>query len=75
MPCALPFKYNNKWYSECTTEGLEDHLQWCATTTRYDENEKWGFCPVQGKVQTRQVYKVITRHEVCEQLLQHISKV
>ncbi|XP_061743297.1 secretory phospholipase A2 receptor isoform X2 [Nerophis ophidion] len=46
MPCALPFKYNNKWYSECTTEGREDHLPWCSTTTRYDEAEMWGFCPV-----------------------------
>ncbi|XP_054627640.1 secretory phospholipase A2 receptor isoform X2 [Dunckerocampus dactyliophorus] len=46
MPCAFPFKYNNKWYSECTTEGREDHLPWCSTTTRYDEAEKWGFCPV-----------------------------
>ncbi|XP_068609504.1 secretory phospholipase A2 receptor [Brachionichthys hirsutus] len=47
MPCALPFKYNNKWYHECTTEGREDHLLWCATSTRYDEAERWGFCPVQ----------------------------
>ncbi|KAG7482086.1 hypothetical protein JOB18_012771 [Solea senegalensis] len=47
MPCALPFKYNNRWYSECTSEGREDHLQWCATTTRYDDAERWGFCPVQ----------------------------
>uniref|UniRef100_A0A672ISJ2 Phospholipase A2 receptor 1 n=1 Tax=Salarias fasciatus TaxID=181472 RepID=A0A672ISJ2_SALFA len=46
MPCTFPFKYNNKWYYECTTEGREDHLQWCATTTRYDEAERWGFCPV-----------------------------
>uniref|UniRef100_A0A665WS29 Phospholipase A2 receptor 1 n=1 Tax=Echeneis naucrates TaxID=173247 RepID=A0A665WS29_ECHNA len=46
MPCAFPFKYNNKWYFECTTEGREDHLPWCATTTRYDEAERWGFCPV-----------------------------
>uniref|UniRef100_A0A667XUF8 Phospholipase A2 receptor 1 n=1 Tax=Myripristis murdjan TaxID=586833 RepID=A0A667XUF8_9TELE len=45
MPCALPFKYNNKWYSECTDEGREDHHQWCATTTRYDDAERWGFCP------------------------------
>ncbi|XP_036401571.1 secretory phospholipase A2 receptor [Megalops cyprinoides] len=45
MPCALPFKYNNKWYSECTSEGREDHRRWCATTSRYDEDEKWGFCP------------------------------
>uniref|UniRef100_A0A3P8UC50 Phospholipase A2 receptor 1 n=1 Tax=Amphiprion percula TaxID=161767 RepID=A0A3P8UC50_AMPPE len=47
MACAFPFKYNNKWYSECTTEGREDHLQWCSTTARYDEAERWGFCPVQ----------------------------
>uniref|UniRef100_A0A3B4X721 Phospholipase A2 receptor 1 n=1 Tax=Seriola lalandi dorsalis TaxID=1841481 RepID=A0A3B4X721_SERLL len=47
MPCAFPFKYNNKWYSECTTEGREDHLPWCATTTRYDQAERWGFCPMQ----------------------------
>ncbi|XP_073320103.1 secretory phospholipase A2 receptor [Pagrus major] len=46
MPCALPFRYNNKWYSECTTEGREDHLPWCATSARYDEAERWGFCPV-----------------------------
>lgn len=52
MPCSLPFKYNNKWYSECTTEGREDHLPWCSTTTRYDEAEKWGFCPVHGKEDT-----------------------
>ncbi|XP_023658454.2 secretory phospholipase A2 receptor [Paramormyrops kingsleyae] len=45
MPCALPFKYNSKWYPECTSEGREDHYRWCATTSRYDQDEKWGFCP------------------------------
>uniref|UniRef100_A0AAY4BW24 Phospholipase A2 receptor 1 n=1 Tax=Denticeps clupeoides TaxID=299321 RepID=A0AAY4BW24_9TELE len=45
MPCALPFKYNNMWYSECTAEGREDQHLWCATTSRYDREEKWGFCP------------------------------
>lgn len=49
MPCALPFKYNNKWYSECTADGREDHLLWCATSTLYDETKRWGFCPVLGK--------------------------
>lgn len=49
MPCAFPFRYNNKWYSECTSEGREDHLLWCATSTRYDDTERWGFCPVEGK--------------------------
>ncbi|KAM3625162.1 uncharacterized protein V6R79_007800 [Siganus canaliculatus] len=47
MPCALPFRYNNKWFSECTTEGREDHLLWCSTSTHYDQDERWGFCPVQ----------------------------
>ncbi|XP_034051134.1 secretory phospholipase A2 receptor [Thalassophryne amazonica] len=47
MPCAFPFKYNNKWYSECTAEGREDYLQWCSTTTHYDDAGRWGFCPVQ----------------------------
>lgn len=53
MPCAFPFKYNNKWYSECTTEGREDQLLWCSTSIRYDKAERWGFCPVQGKVGTQ----------------------
>ncbi|CAL8246528.1 unnamed protein product [Lota lota] len=47
MPCAFPFKYNNRWYSECTSEGREDNHPWCATTPRYDQDERWGFCPVQ----------------------------
>lgn len=49
MPCALPFKYNNKWFYECTAEGRDDHLLWCATSTHYDDTKKWGFCPVQGE--------------------------
>ncbi|XP_043999660.1 secretory phospholipase A2 receptor isoform X2 [Gambusia affinis] len=44
--CVFPFNYNNKWYAECTTEGREDNLHWCATTDRYDQSERWGFCPV-----------------------------
>eukprot|EP00062_Callorhinchus_milii_P005644 gi/632945349/ref/XP_007888015.1/ PREDICTED: secretory phospholipase A2 receptor [Callorhinchus milii] len=45
LPCALPFKYNNQWYHECTSEGREDSLLWCATATNYDREQKWGFCP------------------------------
>ncbi|XP_070410943.1 secretory phospholipase A2 receptor isoform X2 [Nothobranchius furzeri] len=47
-PCVFPFNYNNKWYSECTTEGREDHLHWCSTTDRYDLTDRWGFCPVKA---------------------------
>ncbi|XP_051967030.1 secretory phospholipase A2 receptor-like [Xyrauchen texanus] len=45
MPCSLPFKYNNKWLWDCTSEGREDRHLWCATTSHYDQDEKWGFCP------------------------------
>ncbi|XP_072321542.1 secretory phospholipase A2 receptor [Eucyclogobius newberryi] len=45
-PCTFPFKYNSKWFTECTTEGREDHLPWCATSTHYDQDQRWGFCPV-----------------------------
>ncbi|KAM6077828.1 secretory phospholipase A2 receptor isoform 1-T1 [Theristicus caerulescens] len=43
FPCIFPFKYNNKWYCECTRDGKE--FDWCATTTHYEQDEKWGFCP------------------------------
>ncbi|XP_054031206.1 secretory phospholipase A2 receptor [Dryobates pubescens] len=43
FPCVFPFKYNNKWYYECTKDGKE--FNWCATTTHYEQDEKWGFCP------------------------------
>ncbi|XP_016324044.1 secretory phospholipase A2 receptor-like [Sinocyclocheilus anshuiensis] len=45
MTCSIPFKYNNKWFWDCTSEGREDRHLWCATTNRYDQDEKWGFCP------------------------------
>lgn len=48
FPCVFPFKYNNKWYYECTKDGKES--EWCATTTHYEEDEKWGFCPNAGKM-------------------------
>ncbi|XP_042678556.1 secretory phospholipase A2 receptor isoform X2 [Centrocercus urophasianus] len=43
FPCVFPFKYNNKWYYECTRDGKE--FEWCATTSHYEQDEKWGFCP------------------------------
>lgn len=45
LPCALPFQYSGKWFWECTTEGREDQHLWCATTSSYDQDQKWGFCP------------------------------
>lgn len=48
LPCALPFQYSGKWFWECTTEGREDQHLWCATTSSYDQDQKWGFCPTAG---------------------------
>ncbi|XP_007940043.1 secretory phospholipase A2 receptor [Orycteropus afer afer] len=45
MPCIFPFQYNQQWHHECTREGRDDDLLWCATTSRYERDEKWGFCP------------------------------
>ncbi|XP_003341283.2 secretory phospholipase A2 receptor isoform X1 [Monodelphis domestica] len=45
MPCVFPFQYNDQWHYECTREGREDGHLWCATTSRYEKEEKWGFCP------------------------------
>uniref|UniRef100_A0A2K6N913 Secretory phospholipase A2 receptor n=1 Tax=Rhinopithecus roxellana TaxID=61622 RepID=A0A2K6N913_RHIRO len=45
MPCVFPFQYNHQWHHECTRQGREDDLLWCATTSRYERDEKWGFCP------------------------------
>ncbi|XP_023384252.1 secretory phospholipase A2 receptor [Pteropus vampyrus] len=44
-PCMFPFQFNHQWHHECTQEGRDDSLLWCATTSRYERDEKWGFCP------------------------------
>ncbi|XP_045154042.1 secretory phospholipase A2 receptor [Echinops telfairi] len=45
MPCMFPFLYHRRWHHECTREGRDDDLLWCATTSHYERDEKWGFCP------------------------------
>ncbi len=41
-PCVFPFKYNGKLYYECIT--LDKNTPWCATTSDYDRDGKWGNC-------------------------------
>uniref|UniRef100_H3DIA4 Macrophage mannose receptor 1 n=1 Tax=Tetraodon nigroviridis TaxID=99883 RepID=H3DIA4_TETNG len=48
-PCQFPFKFNSKWYAECTMDGRSDKQLWCATEKDYDIKKKWGFCPTEGK--------------------------
>uniref|UniRef100_A0A672Q5X8 Cation-independent mannose-6-phosphate receptor-like n=1 Tax=Sinocyclocheilus grahami TaxID=75366 RepID=A0A672Q5X8_SINGR len=42
--CIFPFKFLGKFYSECTTQGRTDGRKWCATTSDFDKDQKWGFC-------------------------------
>uniref|UniRef100_A0A8C5PJG1 72 kDa type IV collagenase n=1 Tax=Leptobrachium leishanense TaxID=445787 RepID=A0A8C5PJG1_9ANUR len=47
-PCAFPFTFLGNKYDSCTTSGRSDGKLWCATSTSYDDDRKWGFCPDQG---------------------------
>ncbi|XP_067904603.1 zinc finger protein 335-like [Heterodontus francisci] len=47
-PCVFPFEFNGKMYDQCTSDGREDRYRWCATTSNYDADRKYGFCPSQA---------------------------
>ncbi|XP_072837055.1 72 kDa type IV collagenase [Pogona vitticeps] len=47
-PCVFPFTFLGNKYDACTSSGRQDGKMWCSTTSSYDEDRKWGFCPDQG---------------------------
>uniref|UniRef100_A0A8C6IVR5 Matrix metalloproteinase-9 n=1 Tax=Melopsittacus undulatus TaxID=13146 RepID=A0A8C6IVR5_MELUD len=49
-PCVFPFTFLGQSYSACTSQGRQDGKLWCATTSNYDTDKKWGFCPDRGTV-------------------------
>ena len=53
-PCVFPFKFLGKKYEQCTTAGRGDGKLWCSTTSNFDEDREWGFCPDQGTSPGRQ---------------------
>ncbi|XP_056598468.1 macrophage mannose receptor 1b isoform X2 [Triplophysa dalaica] len=44
-PCYFPFKYQNKWYSDCTKDGAQSQRLWCSVESEYKDKELWGYCP------------------------------
>ncbi|KAF6131555.1 mannose receptor C-type 1 [Phyllostomus discolor] len=44
--CVFPFKFENKWYADCTSVGSSDGWLWCGTTANYDMDKLYGYCPL-----------------------------
>lgn len=46
LPCALPFTFRGKEYSDCTTDYDSDGLEWCSVTSNWEQ--QWGYCADRG---------------------------
>uniref|UniRef100_A0A3B3WXD5 Matrix metalloproteinase-9 n=1 Tax=Poecilia mexicana TaxID=48701 RepID=A0A3B3WXD5_9TELE len=44
-PCVFPFIFLGRMYKSCTTDTRIDGKRWCATTSNFDTDKKYGICP------------------------------
>ncbi|XP_038607961.1 epididymal sperm-binding protein 1-like [Tachyglossus aculeatus] len=45
--CVFPFRYDGKQYRACTARNSRAGY-WCGTTTDYDRDRQWAYCPDTG---------------------------
>ncbi|XP_078351706.1 uncharacterized protein LOC144636384 [Oculina patagonica] len=61
-PCVFPFIYDGMKYTECTYKDCKHNKPWCATTSNYDKDKKWGHCQTDSDVTD-----CMDRHSRCGQ--------
>lgn len=49
-PCVFPFKLNGKWYAECIARSDDADSLWCATSSDFDKDQRFGYCPLKGNL-------------------------
>ncbi|KAM4529814.1 cation-independent mannose-6-phosphate receptor [Fundulus diaphanus] len=58
--CVFPFTFMGKQYNECIKDGRTEGRKWCATTSDYNKDQKWGFCdevPASAKRQSSILFR------------------
>ncbi|XP_058872989.1 receptor-type tyrosine-protein phosphatase eta-like isoform X2 [Acipenser ruthenus] len=53
--CVFPFYYEGYRYIGCTTVN-NNNIPWCATTTDYPKDMKWGNCPFTDRMDSKELW-------------------